>query len=302
MQQFFSLILYYVKLKTMKFKITILATLLIAVSAFSYSAEPFILKQKETKESIFRSVLKEKKSKSAMGKTYESPKFNVKLNLSQLFLTNFSPQFEYSFHKNFSGALSVNFFLPRKVPGLFFDNRTDPTGQVLGFIGPKFSAWGITPEIRFYPGAKVDKQAPHGFYLAPYFRYAKYSISASYSDDYNGKTETFDFKMSYGGFTGGLMIGAQWVFDNHLTFDWWIVGAGAGSAKVTMEGSATGVNLTPAEQADTKKQLETDLGGTSALGLKEPSVVVTSNSFKVTFPGLPMVSYRGLGFCLGYAF
>lgn len=141
-----------------------------------------------------------------------SSKAVVKMNLSSLALLNFSFQGEYAFARNFSACLGYYRLLPLSIPkGIGVDN----------FIQGDFNGFGITPEIRIYPGKK-EKPAPNGFYIAPYFRYTKYTLNGSYTDPDNS------FSGSLRGvsktYAPGLMLGSQWILGKHFSIDLFIIG------------------------------------------------------------------------------
>lgn len=231
-----------------------------------------------------------------------TPKNVIKLNLSQLALVNFSLQYERAFHKNFSAALGVSYMLKRDIPGQIFT----PTENGSGYQLPQFGGWAITPEIRFYPGKKVKHQAPHGFYMAPYFRYSKYSMYSSYVDidSISGDRSNYEVKASYSGFTAGLMLGSQWMIGKHFSIDWWIVGGGYGKAKLKIHAESTdpGFYLSPQEQDDLKQDVKENTSELGSFGNGEITVETTSNSATTTVSGLPMISLRGFGLTLGFSF
>jgi len=230
----------------------------------------------------------------------------IKLNISQLIFKNISLQYEYGFHKNMSGALGLSYLVKRDIPGILFQPEAD-----YGYQLPKYYGWAITPEFRFYPGKKEEHQAPHGFYIAPYFRYAKYTLRADYIDTtYNPmniqpapKTK-YDVKVSYAGFTGGIMIGAQWIIDEHFSFDWWIMGGGTGKAKLSISAVAVdgNMNMSPQQQTNTSNNIRENLGELQKFSEGTVKIETTPNSAKLTISGVPMLSYRAFGFNFGYAF
>ncbi|MFD2514771.1 DUF3575 domain-containing protein [Pontibacter locisalis] len=89
--------------------------------------------------------------------------------------------------------------------GVFYTNfKADDT---------RFSGYGITPEFRKY--LSKSKQAPAGFYLAPFLRYQSFKIKADMSE---GGT-SMEAKGSLNTFGGGLTIGNQWIFGEHFVVD-----------------------------------------------------------------------------------
>lgn len=230
-----------------------------------------------------------------------SPKQVIKINLSQLAFTSISLQYEYGFHKNFSAALGVSYLLPRNIPSQIFT----PSSNGEGYQLPKFGGWSVTPEIRIYPGKKVKHKAPHGFYLAPYFRYSKYSMKAEYIDSVSAsERHTYDVKATYSGFTAGLMIGSQWLIGKHFSIDWWIIGGGAGKAKLKINATSTdgSLNMSEQEQTNLKNDINENLTELKSFGNGESTIETTPNSATATVKGLPMTSIRGFGLCLGFTF
>ena len=229
----------------------------------------------------------------------------VKLNLMPLMWKTISLQYEFAFHKNMSGALGFYYFVKRPLPRLF----APPADKPDGWKNPYIAGWSITPEFRYYPIAKAEHQAPHGFYIAPYFRYASYSLIADYYDigvnsnniAYNNQ---FSMRATYAGFAGGLMIGSQWIINKHFSIDWWILGGGAGTSKLTIEVETVlgNINLTTQEQEDLKADIQTNIGSLGKYGSGALNIATTPTTAKIQIKGIPMSSFRGFGFTLGYAF
>lgn len=95
----------------------------------------------------------------------------------------------------------------------------------------------ITPEVRFYLGKKGYGQ---GFYLAPFFRSAKYDgkgIGIDFTLD-NGQSATFNMEGNIKTNTYGLLLGAQWKLGKNFWLDWQILGPNYGSASGTITGKS----------------------------------------------------------------
>lgn len=245
-------------------------------------------------------LLKKRISSSFMRMDYddEQARMVVKMNISQLVLKNISLQYEYGFHKNMSGALGISFLMKRDAPEFFTEE--DPTGE--GLRNTALKGFAITPEFRFYPGAKEEHQAPHGFYIGAYYRYSKHTITSTHTENFsNGKTYSYNMEASYKGANAGLMIGSQWIIGKHFSIDWWILGGGAGKAKFQMEATGAGFIMNSQERAEVKESVEQELADVAVLGFKT-EVTTTGNSVKAAVNGLPMLSFRGFGICLGFAF
>ena len=228
----------------------------------------------------------------------------VKLNLFALGMRNLSMQYEFAFHKNLSVALGGRFMLPYSydLGKALQGDAVDATGAKLGKF--KFTGYAITPEFRFYPGKKVEHQAPHGFYIAPYGRFANFAINTSItipSDTASGFAGgPVDAKITYGGFGGGLMIGAQWILKNRISIDWWIGGLHYGASKLTV--SATGDLLSQVGGAtNVKGSLEDLLDEDLPINPSSKSIIIGGNSVSGSVSGIPFAGFR-CGLCIGYNF
>ncbi|HLN19809.1 MAG TPA: DUF3575 domain-containing protein [Bacteroidales bacterium] len=104
------------------------------------------------------------------------------------------------------------------------------SGQLgLGYLGfhssdTKFSGLILTPEVRLYP----KKNASDGFYVAPYLRYQKFSVS---NDIENAEG-------SLNSFGGGLVFGRQWITNSGFTMDLFFGGHYGSSNVKASEGNA----------------------------------------------------------------
>lgn len=226
----------------------------------------------------------------------------VKINASQLALKNISLQYELGFHKNMSVALGYSNFLKRGIPSQIYENNNAD-----GYKLPYMKGWAITPEFRFYPGKKEEKPAPHGFYLAPYLRYSKYTLGADYieTDPNTMAKRQYELTGTYKGTSAGLMLGSQWIVGKHFSFDWWIMGAGAGKGKLILNAEGSGLNLTPQQQQELKDDMTENVSELGRFSNGVVKVETTSNSAKVTVSGTPMLSIRGAivaGFNFGFKF
>lgn len=215
----------------------------------------------------------------------------VKLNLFALGLNNISLQYERALHKNISVALQVGFIPSHGLP-------TQIESQVPSDLSKlKFSAFNITPEVRIYPGKKELKQAPRGFYFAPYYRYMSFSVSGfvTYPDSSNypivvDRSASGSFTLKGSSF--GLQLGYQWIIANKVSIDWWILGFHGGVGKAI--GNFNADNSSGAE--DMQQQF-------SSMELAKGTVKasVSGNNVKVDASGFPLPGIRA-GLCIGVAF
>jgi hypothetical protein len=213
------------------------------------------------------------------------PKNVVKMNLSSLALITLSFQAEHAFNKRMSGCVGFYRITPLNVP--------DWWGMDDHFTA-KFNGWGITPEFRYFPGKK-KAAAPNGFYLAPYFRFTRYTLNGTYSDAKNGvRGNLRGVSTAYG---PGIMIGSQWIIGKHFSIDLFIAGIHGGVRKYKIDVQD------PAIAAMNLQEQEDAINGMLGVLSKYVDVEaelhgdVISTKFASQYWGV-----RGLGFNLGFAF
>lgn len=181
----------------------------------------------------------------------------VKLNLMALPLKNFSFQYERVITKRLSVALGVRTMPTGSLP--FANSFAAQVGDgdpdlEANIRAVKVGNFALTPEVRLYVGRKGYGR---GFYIAPYYRYAKFT-SDELPVDYDGDgnvTKTIRLKGDMTTHSGGLMFGAQWQIAKMISLDWWILGAHYGKSN----GALTGTPSTPLsanEQNDIRTQIE----------------------------------------------
>lgn len=204
----------------------------------------------------------------------------LKLNLTSLALTNFHLQYEQVLTPHSSFAIGASIMPERGLWG-----GPDEVKDL------KFGGFSFTPEYRYHFSGKGAK----GFYMAPYFRYAKYSTNAfqyRYEND-NGTKDTLNMQeASYTSATVGLMFGAQWKLGKHITLDFWIVGVGVGSNEFEVKANG---DFSPTDRQDFDKNIA-DLD----LPIGSVSGSMTSNTAIINYEN--PLALRGLSICLGYVF
>jgi hypothetical protein len=214
-------------------------------------------------------------------------KDQIKINLSALALTNISLQYEHVLNEHSSLCFGASILPSRGLPTAITDKSTNGDLTKLAVSGFSF-----TPEYRHYFSGK----APKGFYIAPYFRYSKYTIDQigfDYDSDLGGKKITY-VDGTLNSATLGVLFGSQWTLGSRWTLDWWILGFGFGSQKAKIEGTGTFSNSEVQDMKDGIADLDADFPGT----LKS---TITNNSISVEY-SLGAVAVRGMGLCLGYRF
>ena len=168
-------------------------------------------------------------------------------NLAKINLIGFSinGQYERILNKRFSIALSYKVLPSGK---LFFRGLIPVADQQAreSLDDLIISNSAITPEVRFYVGKKGYGR---GFYLAPFYRNAKFNgkgIGIDFILD-NGQNATFNMEGSIKSSTFGLLLGAQWKIGKNFWLDWQILGPHYGRATGNIIGIST-ASLSATEQ------------------------------------------------------
>ena len=220
----------------------------------------------------------------------------LKMNVAALITKTFSFQAERSVSKNISVAVAFGF---RGKSGLPFtstfedlaDAGDEDTRKAIRDF--KTSNVSVTPEVRFYLG---KKGVFHGFYVAPFGRYAKYKVESPIQVTVQqlNQTQSIVFNGDVKTFTGGVMIGAQWQLSKLVYLDWWILGPNFGSSS----GKLTGLRpLNVLEQAELRNQLDDLLDD---VPLVNPTYSVNGNGATIDVKG-QWAGLRG-GLAVGFRF
>lgn len=215
-------------------------------------------------------------------------------NLVKINLIGFSinGQYERILSKRVSLALSYRILPSGKFLFRGLIPTTDPQArESLNNLIVSNSA--ITPEIRFYLGKKGYGQ---GFYLAPFFRSAKYGgkgIGIDFTLD-NGQLATFNMEGNIKTNTYGLLLGAQWKLGKNFWLDWQILGPNYGSATGIIRGQS---NL--ALSANEQTSLENALNDITIPFVRK-NITVSPNEAVLSLQG-PWAGLR-TGISLGFDF
>ncbi|TKC58580.1 DUF3575 domain-containing protein [Pedobacter hiemivivus] len=222
----------------------------------------------------------------------------VKWNFAAMALKNYSFQYERAIAKKISVGLGVRFAPKSGVPFKSqFEKLIDDEDTWNSIKDFKTGNFAITPEVRFYMGQSVFR----GFYVAPFARYAKYSVEGPFNYDVTVNVSGTDVNQKgviplsgdIKTFTGGLLLGAQWKLSKLVYLDWWIIGASYGTSSGSISGKKT---LNSDEQKALKEQLE-DLEDLPLVKVKSE---VNSEGAKVDFDG-PWANLRA-GLSIGFRF
>lgn len=215
-------------------------------------------------------------------------------NIAKINLIGFSinGQYERILSKRVSIALSYK-ILPN---GKFLFRGLIPTNDPQAresLDNLTLSNSAITPEVRFYLGKKGYGQ---GFYLAPFFRNAKFGgkgIGIDFTLD-NGQTTTFNMEGNIKANTFGLLMGAQWKLGKNFWLDWQILGPHYGGATGLIIGKST-VPLSITERTNLENALK-DIN--IPFGRENVSVSPTEATLRLTgaWAGLRTAISLGLDF------
>jgi len=130
----------------------------------------------------------------------------IKINPLSLFTRTGSVFYERVLNEHTSVQLGVQYTLPRRARILGTD--------ILGPNG-ELNRFAITPEFRYYPSGN----APTGFYLAPFARYANLSAKGDITRNVGGQPQTFQGKVTLHTYSIGGLIGGQFLFGEHISLD-----------------------------------------------------------------------------------
>ena len=226
--------------------------------------------------------------------TEDYPKNFIKTNITSIALNNYSFQYERVLTKSISFAISYRFMPESNIPfkkKLLSEVGDDEASEFI-LNNSKISNMAITPEIRFYLGKGYGR----GFYIAPYYRYAKFKTDQFYIEyvDDQGNDQNFKLTGDVSSHSGGIMFGAQWTIGKYLCIDWWILGAHYGSSKGQLSGVSS-TPLSPTEQSEIRDVLED-----FEIPLVDTEVKVDSNRATMKMDG-PWAGIRA-GISLGIRF
>lgn len=218
-----------------------------------------------------------------------------KINLTALAFKNFSFQYERVIAPKTSIALGVGLMPKSKLP--FADKIQEDYGDnddvSRAVEQTRLGNFTITPEVRFYLG---KKQAPQGFYIAPFLRYAHSSFEGPYEfTPSDQQLHTANIKGTINSIGGGVLLGSQWSLGKNVSLDWWIAGPIIGSTKGSLSGTDP-KGIPAQDRADIKSDIDDfdppGLDFTGTVGANQIDVDIDG-----TYYGL-----RAFGICLGIKF
>jgi len=136
----------------------------------------------------------------------------IKLKLFPLILSVFTVQYERSLTDNISVACDLS----------FLRRSTSSSGDMSGSETQSLTttAFGISPELRFYPGGNASQ----GFFVGPYATYMNLAIKGEYTNS-NGISGTAELN-GINAIGGGVLLGWKWlikeafVIETHIGYNY----------------------------------------------------------------------------------
>jgi hypothetical protein len=212
----------------------------------------------------------------------------IKINLSALLMRNISVQYERKISPKMALALDIHLLPFGKLP---YQSVVSDIVDVsnIDFTRANIGAFGIIPELRFYPG---KKGALRGFYFGPFVSYSRYKTDLPIN--YSSKTGIFNGDIST--ITGGLQIGIQSKLSKKIYLDIWIIGPnyGGSSGNLVFKG-----NLDEVEQSALRFSIQDVKDNFPIKFIK--SYKVDQNGGDINVKG-PWAGLRGAGINLGFRF
>ena len=215
-----------------------------------------------------------------IGITSFSQRNNIKVGIPGLFLKHLNLKYERVMTENTSLNLTVGNLLARKVE-ISDDNGDRYSVNTNGIY--------VIPEYRFYLGS--DKDAPRGFYIAPYLRYYKYGMDyTAYEDSVNATV-----KGSLSSIGVGAQFGAQWLIADRVSIDLHFFGIGVDNQTFQFD-------LTTNQNVDLRDYEDDFTEDVEEFPIIGSSLQVTSTADKLTAKAVkPGIGLRG-GLSIGFAF
>lgn len=193
---------------------------------------------------------------TATGQKPGAGKNIIKANLTSAALNHYSVQYERLIGKRKSFAIAFGVspgvgLLFKKTLLDLFDGNADAKKAI---ETTRFDKVCVTPEYRFYFG---KKEAPAGFYVAPFARYTHMSISQDYEfTPSSNKLHVAHLKGKFSGIGAGVKIGAQWALGEHVTLDWWIAGPFIGAMNASFHGTDDMSDMSAQDKAELESDIE----------------------------------------------
>lgn len=187
---------------------------------------------------------------------------------------------EWAYASNKSLSVLVGIPRPTKMPNLL-ENNFDLTDEGKT-VKNRYSSFGAVVENRFYLG----KNAPRGFYLAPYARYNNFSLARTTEEAETQYATTF--KGAINGIGIGGAMGVQFRLGEHFTMDATFVGIDFKWLRGTLTYTTNDPNNDVAKFRDEVQAAVEDI---PLIG-KNLSAAIDGDKIRVKTPGAVLPGYR----------
>jgi hypothetical protein len=139
--------------------------------------------------------------------------------------------FSYERALNDRQSLAIQFGarIPWQVPTAVIDAFELPSE--LEVTEATLRGFNITPQYRFYLSSRKD--APAGFYVAPYLRYNRRildtKLTATFEEDGISETGVINTLFKLNSLGLGAQLGVQWLIADLISIDWYFLGLSVNS-------------------------------------------------------------------------
>lgn len=174
----------------------------------------------------------------------------VKFNVLPLVSKTFTFEYERMVAPKMSVNASLGFRPKSSIP--FKNLLTEFIDDEAFLDETKLDHFTFSPEFRFYTSKNGSNG--QGFYIGPFFKYAKYNLTTNYpyeSDQGNIEHIPLNGGLKTWGF--GFAIGSQFKLSDAVFLDFRILGPHIGKATGTISGK---MNLSAQEQEELRNELE----------------------------------------------
>jgi hypothetical protein len=219
---------------------------------------------------------------------------SLKINLSSLAFQNYSISYERLIKNKVSILVGYRYMPFTTLP---YSNTISQiaNNNNVNFNETNLGNYAFTGELRLYANKNM-----HGFYLAPYGRYANFNLAipVQYNTNQGGNTTVQNavFKGNITSISGGLLLGLQQHISRHFVFDIWLIGANFGNGNGILNANFA-APLTMQEQSSLQDNLNNINGGPFTV----KGTVTSSTTANLNLTG-PWIGIRALGINIGFTF
>jgi hypothetical protein len=232
------------------------------------------------------------------------PRNNIKVNLTSLYMKNYSIAFERSLtrkisvqlayrHEPYSTVWKKDRIKELATSALDLDDET-----IADIDDTKYISNAVTAEMRFYTS---KKDGARGFYISLYGRYSSYDMNLPifrfYAD--NGIYYNMPVEAAVNGLGGGILFGSQWWIAKRVSIDLSILGGHYGRLGGKLEISEDLSEFTDND----RNQVRAELDDKYMIGDKTilKNIQVTSQGIEAKVKG-PFLGARLMALHIGFLF